>query len=611
MCGIGGFLTKSDSREYLPKLRSMANAMAHRGPDGEGFFNEGPCALSHRLLRIYSRETLPGPYQSRDKRWVLTFNGEIYNHEELRKQLEQVHHCEWRFNTDAEVLLEGWAHEGESFLQKINGMFAFAIWDRKNNTLILGRDRVGEKPLYFSELNGTIVFASEIKALKAFGLPMKLNERALSDYLRYRYVPGPETLFSGIEKLLPGHLLFISPNSSPSTKCYWSLNQETENKGDPEGLFELLSQSHKIRLRSAWNPGILLSGGIDSSTIASFMPRGSSAWTLESPMTINEMAQARLTCEKYGLEHKSVRLESLEHLGKEIDETVYSLEEPLGDSIILATRKLAEAISKETRVIISGEGADEIFGGYVHHWAYAHLARRQKRFKQIELKTLRFLLKYTGLYLPTWLSPYPANIAQDARWRLLPTLDRMIAGKGPGPELSSLFNQNEIGSTHPSRRMNAELNLSNLRDLIRLDLGTWLPDYTLTRLDKLMMSYGVESRLPFLDHRTVEYALALPESQLIRARHRKWILRAAMEKHLGAKTAWRKKTPFIVNMAHERGPNLQSMALEAIKNLRDRNFPLSANIDKFTNNKNSFLGSKKAFSVLVLDSWARVFEITN
>jgi len=605
MCAIGGFLWRKaeDNPADPSKIRRMSEAMYHRGPDGEGFHHESRIDLLHRLLRIFDRKSLPGPYISRDGRWVLSFNGEIYNYQELRAELEKsLAGGMGRLRSDAEALLEGWALHGPGFLRRINGMFAFALWDRREKRLILCRDRLGEKPLYYFLEKDRFLFASEVKGLKAAGIPMRLNRPALHDYLAHRYVPGPETLFAGIRKLLPGHLLTVNEDFSVSLESYWSppAPQVGANPNDERRLAELLESSHSLRLQSSWTPGVFLSGGVDSATVASFMPGRSSALTFLSPMTVAEGEAAKRISERFGLAHQEVRAEG--SLGEIVDQAIWALEEPLGDSIIIPTWSLAKAASRSTRVVLSGEGADEIFGGYVHHFL----------FRQLEI--LRSCLGPHGLYAGAWLlekiparilervTPYPAALGEEARRRLLQTIRSLAGGTLSIGGLTTLFPH---AFSHSSRGAR-ETKLARFQDLLRLDQQTWLPDYTLHRLDKILMSQGVEGRLPFLDHRIVELASSWEANRLIRRNHRKWPLRKAVAKRLGPDIAWKKKIPFLMNVADE--PELRARGLSALDALRSRGL-LPPDFDTAAMNSSVFLAGKRLFALDALETWIRAYEI--
>jgi asparagine synthase (glutamine-hydrolysing) len=584
----------------------MSAAMAHRGPDGEGFHHESRLGLLHRLLRIFDTKTEPGPYVSGDGRWVLSYNGEIYNHQELHAALKANLPPDFgRFHTDAELLLEGWALEGPAFLGRVNGMFAFALWDRKEKRLTLGRDRLGEKPLYYYQDKKKFLFASEVKALKAAGVPMRLNRSALQDYLAYRYVSGPETLFAGIFKLPPGHLLNLGEDFSISISSYWAPSRQPaarESLDAARELSALLESSHRLRTSSICPPAVFLSGGVDSATIASFLPERSHAYTFLSPMTLPESEDARRISGRFGLKHQDVSEEG--SLGEIVDQAIWALEEPLGDSIIIPTWSLARAASKATRVVLSGEGADEVFGGYVHHFLYQKLNRLQRLLPSTGWSAGAWLLKNIPPAILNRATPYPADLGAEARSRMLKTIQGLSAGKVGVSELTTLFPSHASGS----RRLALESKIEDLHGLIRVDQQTWLPDYTLHRLDKILMNFGVEGRLPFLDHRIVELAAECHPGDLIRRNHRKWLLRKSVEGRLGQEIAWRKKKPFLLNLA--KGPNdeLRRRGIEAARSLEAKGL-IGPGLEAESLEQPGFLAAKRLFALDALETWMRVYEI--
>lgn len=550
MCGIGGVLTNpsSSSRFSEKELRKMSMALAHRGPDGEGLFFDKNFYLLHRLLRIHSPMTNPGPYTSSDGNWVLSFNGEIYNHEQLRTQIESSRPHKWKYNTDAEVLLEGWSENGESFLKEINGMFTFALWNKKEQKLILGRDRLGQKPLYYTFHNSMFYFASEIKAFKSIGVPMALNHNSLNDYFAYRYVPGPETLFKNIYKLQAGQLLSIDKNFQLQKTQYWvpkKSSHKLTQQEKQEQLFKLIKDAHQLCMKNVAHPQLFLSGGVDSSTIASFLPSKAQALYFSAAQSIDEYSAAQETARHFGHLFETVKLQ--EGRKEEPDEilrkAIWATEEPLGDSILIPTYALAQAARPYSRVVYSGEGADEVFAGYVHHLAFYHLARFRKHLGARSTQIASHFTKKIPLHLLSHWAPYSTNLTSETNQRVSQTLWSLAKDNTMGSALTTLMDIDLFASSRAQR----EHQVHSLRDLMSLDLTTWLPDYTLTRLDKIMMSQSLEARLPFLDHRLVEFTLELNEEDFIQGAKSKWILRKTLEGHLGASRAWRKKTSFIYN----------------------------------------------------------------
>ncbi len=579
----------------------MGEAMLHRGPDGVGFYQSPECHLLHRLLRIVDKNTEPGPYISRDGRWALSYNGEIYNHAQLKQELEKTLNIPWRHHSDAEILLEGWAAEGKFFLSRVNGMFAFALWDQLEKKLYLGRDRLGEKPLYYSLHDNQFFFASEIKALMAAGVPMRAHKEKIPEYLAYRYVSGPETLFASIYKLMPGHLMTIHRDLRSSIEAYWTLPQAQTKHSSPQEFLSLFEDSVKLRVQSIWEPALYLSEGIDSASIASFMPEQSRALTFSSPMTIAEVMGAKKIAQQFHLQHHEVQLQG--SLVETATRALWMLEEPLGDSIIIPSHSLAQAASNFTRVVLSGEGADEILGGYVHHFVFEKLKRIQNIFGSFGLHGMQWLLKSIPTEILNHLTPYPAALGTQALDRLIRILENLRMGHGPGPDLTTLFPLHG----HTSARSEREWKIHQLKELLTLDISTWLPDYTLARTDKILMGHSVEGRLPFLDHRLVEYTAHLPNKDFILGKNRKVILRKAIEGRLGKEGAWRKKNPFILNLALTDNSDWITQEKKSLSKLKNRGL-LPSSYQSLSSGP-SFLHRKEGFALFALDQWCEIFGI--
>jgi asparagine synthase (glutamine-hydrolysing) len=319
-------------------------------------------------------------------------------------------------------------------------------------------------------------------------------------------------------------------------------------------------------------------------------------------MTLPESEDARQISRRFGLNHQDVRAE--EPLGKIVDQAIWALEEPLGDSIILPTWSLARAARDSTRVVLSGEGADEVFGGYVHHFLYQKLWRLQRLLPPAGWSAGAWLIGKIPPAILDRTTPYPADLGSEARSRMLKTLEGLAKGNLTISELTTLFPSRAPGS----RRRPLESEVKNLRDLIRLDQQTWLPDYTLHRLDKILMSFGVEGRLPFLDHRIVELAATCPSGDFIRRNQRKWILRRAVEKRLGPEIAWRKKKPFLLNLAAEPENELRQRGVAASNALKDRGL-IDTDLDPMAPGASDFPVAKRLFALDALETWIRSYEI--
>lgn len=589
MCAVGGILRFGPAHPAdKGHLGAMGEALAHRSPDGRGTYAQGPLVLLHGLMRLHSRKTQAGPYESEDGRWVLSFNGEIYNHAELRNK--------WglpdRHATDAEVLLEGWARRGEAILPELNGMFAFALWDKRERKLTLGRDRLGEKPLYYYQNADRFVFASEVRGLAAAGVPLALHHDALAGYLAYRYVTGGETLFRGIKKLPPGHTLAADGHSPP--RPYWTLRSETQRPVGREEFSALLEDAHRIRTPSIWEPAVFLSAGIDSAAVASYLPKGSAAFTFSSPHSAAEAPAAAALCARWGLAHEEVFVPA--PLSEIVNAAIGATEEPIGDSIVVPTWSLAAAAHGRTRTVLSGEGADELFGGYAHHFAFHRALRCRQTLGNRGLGAAIRIADRLPTALLDAVGPYSAALGSDGRDRFVDLLRQVKTNGALGHSVTSLFPPGDCA------RSRAEKNVRSLPELLRLDLQSWLPDYTLLRMDKILMRFGLEGRYPFLDHRVVEMAMRLTPAQLIRGRRRKLFLRHSLRARLGA-LARKKKTTFQFDLSRgDAGFFSECRDLSAEWQRRGLIPPAAK--------ESAFLTQKKLFSLYVLDRWMKEFNLS-
>jgi asparagine synthase (glutamine-hydrolysing) len=596
MCGIAGVLFSDEKILDRGVLESVSLAMAHRGPDGGGFYSEKGFSLIHRLLRIFSTHTKPGPYLDKTGRFLLSFNGEIYNYKEVAKEIgiPQEH-----VESDAEIFLEGWAQRGEKILRTINGMFAFAIFDKRERILYLGRDTLGEKPLYLHKTESAIFFASEVKALKGFGLRFSIHKQAISEYFQYRYISGEKTAFEGVEKVLPGQVLAISRNLRIEKKQFWSFPKTAEKLSYSEALPAFRATlEDSIRLRSSYRgAGIFLSGGIDSCSIANYLPTGTHSFTFFDERTKDERVFASDLAKHKGFIHQEIPLGDEKDL---LDQAILAIEEPLGDSIILPAMALAKNAAKKTRVVFSGEGADEILGGYVHHLVMHRLDQISMRFGRGGLLASSKALKIFGQFLGNIPVPYPAFLGTEGIERLISVLQSRADGHY-NSSLSSLFQVSQ-----KSERSRRELEANSFEDFRKLDLETWLPNYSLLRLDKTLMFYGVEGRLPFLDKRLVELSFALPREAFFHRNQRKRILRDSVLPFLGKKVAYRKKVPFILDLSKKN--SISSVNKRTTEMLLDMNL-LNENILKQTVDAPPFLREKRVFSMENLGRWIELFDL--
>ena len=550
MCGISGFLDfnknlGSDLDQRKALLQKMCVAMAHRGPNGSGYFNEGPLGLGHRRLAVLDlSENSAQPMQSADGEYALVYNGEIYNHLELRRDLI-AQGCRFKSSGDSEVLLWGLIKHGKKFLEKINGDFAFGFWNKKTETLLLARDRLGIKPLYWARMNSVFYFASEMRPLLAAGASRAISKAALSNYFRLRYCPGPQSIFENIKKIQPGQWLEVSADHENSGS-FWDLKSiGSSNTQNPEDkVYELLVDAVKIRGQADVPVATTLSGGIDSSVICALLKKSSehqiSSYTYGIGGNTDESQAAAQFAKSNNVDFHLVPHSP--DCFSDFKNAVESVEEPIGDSILLASLKLLQEISKKFRVSLVGEGADEIFGGYVHHSVFSAGIQFRNLFPAqagswIQKIPLGFFQK---------IFPHPGKLDTRSIQRLSNHLARNLDHDFSSAylDLAQLFNEQEINDLlQPEWQNSTPRHLESMfadfikdcadsepmNKLYKLDLRYWNTDYSLLRVDKLAMSQGLEVRVPYLDHRLVELCLGLPEKSKNGLFERKTLLRKALK----------------------------------------------------------------------------------
>ncbi len=598
MCGIAGLIGDWGGRASLER---MLPPMHHRGPDGEGIWADDNNAvfLGHKRLSIIDLDGGAQPMHSPDGRYVLTYNGEVYNYRELRPDLERKG---WAFKTasDSEVLLAGLAYEGVDFLAKIIGMFAFALWDRRERTLLLARDRVGIKPLYLARLSsGRLAFGSELKSLLTVpGLDRGLNGDALGHYLTQRFVPAPLTMVRGIEKFPPGHY-GVYENGELSIRRYWNISFQTNSndftgadRQDVQKTFkDLLTSAVELRLRSDVPYGAFLSGGVDSSLIAGLMARASPepvrTYSIGFDGIDDERADARAVAKALGTNHREIELTPNDL--RRLPDVVWSVDEPFPDPIVLAMTLLAEKASEDVKVILTGEGADELLGGYVHH-PHLHLLSRLAPWAPPPLPALAgWMANRLPLGLVNALFNYPADLGKDGRRRLANLVRNMGHDAGRYLSYVSLFTGNErtgllsdaiLHEMMPDAapETSVEQGFAGTNDeqgyidrVWTYEYKTWLPDNILFKQDKTLMAHSIEGRVPFCDHRLVEFAAKLPlKFRFSKGRSKALLRDVAADVLKGVPQAANKKA-FMVPLHGAYGKVMRDMAGDILGGTRFRN----------------------------------------
>ena len=550
MCGICGF---NWTDGHL--VEQMKALLVHRGPDDHGSYVADGISLGHRRLSIVDlSESGRQPLSNEDGSVWITFNGEIYNHVELRTRLEGKGHV-FRSRTDTESIVHAYEEYGLDFVKHLTGMFALAIWDARQRRLVLARDRLGIKPLYYT-LEGTRVrFASEIKALLVDPqVPRRVSAQGLFDFLGYEFVPAPDTLFEGIRKLLPGCLLVVEPRGAHLCR-YWTLEKQDIEPSEAK-LLEILERSCADHTMSDVPLGAFLSGGIDSSTVVSFLSHSAPAPLQTFALgyrerSFSEFEYARQVAEHFHTRHQELLIPPVDAAA--IERSVWHLDEPTTDPSNLPFMLICEEARRHVKVCLSGDGGDEILMGYDRFRASkaaAGLARlpiplREQLYRAIirripddeHKKGARNVLKrfLQGAVLP--------RSGEHIRWQYF--MDPQ--------QTSELFDGDWLRSvdTNPFAPVERWSQLAPDERGAReqfVELNTVLPDSVLMKVDKMSMSCGLEVRPPFLDHRVVEFCYSLPSAAKLRGFTTKWLLKKLMRERLPPGIATRAKQGFSIPM---------------------------------------------------------------
>jgi asparagine synthase (glutamine-hydrolysing) len=561
MCGIAGVV--GAGKDYLAdasEVHRMCQTIVHRGPDDEGIFAEGPAGLGMRRLSIIDLSTGRQPICNEDRNIWVVFNGEIYNFPELRPRLEKRGH-RFKTNSDTEVIVHAYEECGPDCVQELHGMFAFALWDQRQQRLLLARDRFGKKPLYYALHEGRLLFGSEIKAILTVAPELAtIDPEGLLSFFYFGYIPDPLTAFARIRKLPPGHLLEFS-GGQVRTRKYWELPAHGvyEPRSEEECLEEMeqrLTESVRARLMSDVPLGALLSGGVDSSTMVALMARVSSRQVKTfsiafSNQDFNEADHARVVANHFGTEHHELLVDP------QIEETAHmltrSLEEPFGDSSMVPTFHVCRLARQYVTVALAGDGGDELFAGYDRYRSYM----RHRR--------LRLFPPGTGWLYRSYVHPRVPTEWRGRRFLYnlsLPPHERYLDGIAVLPAClrdRSIFSKDFLAwaDKQPSpydlfrRYLTNSPTSDPLSEVQYLDTKTYLTGDILTKVDRMSMANSLEVRAPFLDHTFAEWAARLSPRWKMRFGEPKYILKRLGER-LGVprQVLYRKKQGFSMPLVH-------------------------------------------------------------
>ena len=554
MCGIVGIIDQSISATPRPSLRRMAAEIEHRGPDDEGYFETSTrdgrnyIGLGHRRLSIIDLSSGRQPISNEDGTIQIVFNGEIYNYKSLRETLIARGH-RFETNSDTETIVHAYEEYGIECVTHFRGMFAFAIWDGRHDRLILARDRFGKKPLFIRHHLGKLLFASEIKSILACpDVAAEVDLDAVWDYLTFRYVPGPATLFQDIRKLPPGSLAVWENGELCESAYYVPPDREPFGRlppfGNPVDTFlELLEEAVKIRMVSDVPFGAFLSGGLDSSAIIALMTRHSRlpVKTFSVGFTdsaYSELNYARGVAQQFRTEHREL-IVSQNDLMENLARLVRYRDAPVSEPSDIPIYLLAKEARRTVKMVLTGEGSDEFLGGYPKH-----VFERYVAWYQLFPKAMRRLLFEPLVHA----LPYRFRRAKTAVHNLgLDQQNRMPRWFGA----LSFEERAELAVFRPSvNHMEPSFETSpknsRLRRILYFDQTSWLPDNLLERGDRMTMAASIEARMPFIDHQLAEYVSSLPDRYRVRGNRTKWILREAMKQLLPPSILARPKVGFRV-----------------------------------------------------------------
>lgn len=564
MCGIAGIFS-ADVSVPVPILHRMTAALAHRGPDGEGFHIEPGLGLGHRRLSIIDLEGGSQPMFNEDGSIVVIFNGEIYNHLSLRSELARQGHI-FRTRSDTESIIHGWETWGTGCLERLSGMFAFALWDRNRQVLFLARDRLGKKPLYYTRTAaGSLVFASELGSLVAHpDVSRRISPNAVDDYFAFGYVPDPDCIYDGVFKLPAAHYLLLQRAGAalPQPTCYWSPHPNPQTISESDAVAELqrrLRDCVEARLIADVPLGAFLSGGVDSSAVVATMAGLRDApiktFTVGFDGDDDETVFAEDVARRFGTAHHSEWGGAIDYIGFARDQAAI-FGEPFADSSSAPTYKVSSMARRDVTVALSGDGGDELFAGYRRYrWhsiaeavrTYLPTPVRRRLFGELARmypalhhapRWLRAKATLTEISLDSALGYYRAicKVRDETRRRLFgPQLRSAIDGYEPSHRIQMLMEQAE--TSHPV--LQAQY----------VDLKSYLVGDILTKVDRASMATSLEVRAPLLDHTLVEWAMTLPPSLTLGRGEGKSVLKRAFDGQIPKANLYRRKQGFATSLA--------------------------------------------------------------
>jgi asparagine synthase (glutamine-hydrolysing) len=605
-------------------VKAMADTIRHRGPDDEGYYVSGPVALGFRRLSIIDLHTGHQPMSNEDGSIWIVFNGEIYNYRDLRTFLLEKGHV-FKTRTDTEVIVHLYEEFGPECLEKLRGMFSFAIWDKNARTLLLARDRVGIKPLYYHLTDTSLIFASEIKAILADpSVDRQMDPELIDRFLTFMYMPGQETLLKGVQKLAPGHYLLVK-DGEPVIRQYWELTftepfQSKNIEQTEADLLRLLSETVNLHMIADVPVGVLLSGGVDSTGVLSLAVdqtnKKISTFTVgfSGKEVADERPYAKLAAERFGTQHYEMTI-TAEDFAAFLPKYVWHMEEPVCEPPAIALYYVSKLARNHVTVLLSGEGGDEAFAGYSNYRNLVWLERVKRGGPLVNnaiaggmslansLFNFSRLAKYVPLINDRFPDYYYGRTSNPHR----------TTGNGLGSVYSTDFLRgvDREFSLEPVRTLQAHVRGHETLDaMLYIDSKTWLPDDLLIKADKMTMANSIELRVPLLDHKVLEFAASLPSKFKLNGLTTKFILKKALSQKIPAEIRDRKKTGFPVPYESWLRADLKDLVWDVLMDSRtiNRGYFGRAAIEKLLRaNSNGTNCSKDIFSLLTLELWQRTF----
>ncbi len=625
MCGICGKLF-FDREAFVSGVlvKDMADAIAHRGPDDEGFYISGQIGLGFRRLSIIDLSGGHQPLSNEDGTIWIVFNGEIYNYQTIRRELIAKGHI-FKTRSDTEVIVHLYEEYGTDCVQQLRGMFAFAIWDGREQALFLARDRVGIKPLYYFAGKKFLSFGSELKAILADpAIPREVDPELIDRFLTYYYMPGGETLLRNLFKLEPGHTL-LAKNGKFEVRRYWDLtfsdsDLRQSTRDFEEQLIELLDETVQLHMISDVPVGFLLSGGLDSTAMLSFAAQKTdkaiSTFTVgfSSDGVVDERPFARLAAEQYGSKHYELSISSAD-FAEFLPSYVRHMEEPVCEPPAIALYYISKLASQHVKVLVSGEGGDEAFAGYQNY-------RNIFWFENMKA-ALGPLQRPMGLGMTLLGKMLRSRVLTKYGARMGVPFEEYYLSRTSSPfeffprERANLYSEAMAGHIDANRSvivtqqyLSRAADYSLLNKMLYVDTNTWLPDDLLIKADKMTMANSVELRVPLLDHKVLEFAAGLPRNQKIRRWTMKYLAKKALRRRVPEAILGRRKAGFPVPYRAWLRTSLRDWVSEILLDRRtlSRGYFQKRMVEELINlNLKGDDYSKEIFSLVVLELWHRTF----